>query len=697
VKKRYSYALSLSLSLFLTAHPSVAQSEEQHQAPGEANAVSLEGYSAYEPKAGPNIVVNATFDSQEGWELGAGFRIAPGEGQSGRNALFYERNDPAKYEFVSQRLKLKPGVKYKVGVWIRTEEVTGPDPNETGSTIAVEFADSHGYRGGDYANGVRGTEPWTHITMITRLREASSTATLRLYMRPQMTGKAWFDEVTVEPVGIADWTVYQILPEMQRLPLDGESVFLGSDGGIPSEVSDPSCFVEAEQEGISVGSCLFRVEQGRISFKAADVGVTKPGPVKLKMTLVSPSGKWILGHNSLQLIASTDSSPKLPSACILDEYGRTLVDGKPFMPIGFFGLGISSADIARFKDSPFNTVMPYHSPFLTFTNEYGLDSVRKVLDDCHANGLKVVYSLKDLHENYWGFPCGGFSPKQSQILGEDPSKGADHLVRHAVESLKNHPALLAWYTGDELELKFAPQMEERRRIVNALDPNHPVWAVYTHVTDLAKFGSTVDVMGIDRYPIFSDHSHDMDNMKFYLDQLWKVWNAPGTGASWAVIHAHDSGIYDAKLKKSMDLRAPTEQEIRTLAIMHAIAGIRGFFFYSYFDLQRQVDGKTFDERWSMMVRIGEMLRTLEPFIMSTTPLQPLKFPSSIGNATGAVLRQENGKAVVLLSGYDSPKVKFKLPGLPKMKSQFGLTTQISEEEYLFQGEGICSDVLVVSE
>jgi len=667
---------------------------------GDTNVFSVEGFSPYMIKDESTGIANTSFDSQGGWNLDEGFKIEAGVGRTGNGALFYSRSDPSKYRFASLRLNLKPSLKYKVGVWIRTEEVTGGFPNETGATFAIEFADSNdpnGYRGGDYATGVRGTQGWTHITMITALREANVTPTLRLYMRPGMTGRAWFDGVTIEPVGIADWTVYQILPQMQRLPLDGRSVLLGSDGGIPQEVSDPSCLIEAEQDGKSKGSALVPVASSRISFKPSDLGAIEPGPVNLKLTLLSPSTKAILAKNYLEVTAVAGKSATDSSACTIDDHGRTLVGGKPFMPIGFYKMGITPADLARLKDSPFNTVMPYNSPFLSFTNEYGLESVRRVLDDCHSSGIKVVYSLKDLHENYWGYPCGLISPKQSQILGEDPSKGADHLVRHAVNSLKDNPAILAWYTGDEMELKYAPQLDARRRLINTLDSSHPVWAVFTHVTDLARFGSAVDVMGIDRYPIFNDNSNDMPNMKFYLDQLWKVWNAPGTGASWAVIQAHDTGIYDAGLKKSMNLRAPTEEEIRCLTIMHAIAGMRGFFFYSYFDLQRQVDGKTFDERWAMMVRIGAMVKSLEPLIMSTTPIQQLVIPATQGSVSGAILRGENGEAAVLLSGYNSPQAKIKIPGLPKLRSKYGFTKQVSDDEYLFTGKGICSDILTISE
>ncbi|RPJ10901.1 MAG: hypothetical protein EHM37_11985, partial [Deltaproteobacteria bacterium] len=387
---------------------------------------SVQGYSPYRPKQGSTEIANATFDSPGGWELGEGFKIVAGEGRSGRGALFYERSDPGKYVFASQRLNLKPALKYKVGVWIRTVGVTGPDPNETGATLAVEFADSNdakGYRGGDYATGVRGTQGWTHITMITGLREANVTATIRLYLRSGMTGKAWFDGVTIEPVGIADWTVYQILPEMQRLPLDGRSVLLGSDGGIPQEVTDPSCLIEAEQDGKSKGSVLVPVASGRISFKPSGLGAIEPGAVNLKLTLLSPSTKAILGKNYLEVTTTGEKHSANPSACWIDESGRTIVGGKPFMPIGFFGLGITPAELTRLKGSPFNTVMPYHSFFLSSTSEYGLGPVSKVLDECQANGIKVVYSLKDLHANYWGFPDGGFSPKQRRILGEDPSKG----------------------------------------------------------------------------------------------------------------------------------------------------------------------------------------------------------------------------------------------------------------------------------
>jgi hypothetical protein len=99
----------------------------------------------------------------------------------------------------------------------------------------------------------------------------------------------------------------------------------------------------------------------------------------------------------------------------------------------------------------------------------------------------------------------------------------------------------------------------------------------------------------------------------------------------------------------------------------------------------------------MMVRIGAMLKALEPLIMSTTPIQPLRIPSTEGTVCGALLRGENGEVAVLLSGYNGPRAKVKISGLPKLHSQYGCTTKVSDDEYLFTGKGFCSDILTISE
>jgi hypothetical protein len=83
--------------------------------------------------------------------------------------------------------------------------------------------------------------------------------------------------------------------------------------------------------------------------------------------------------------------------------------------------------------------------------------------------------------------------------------------------------------------------------------------------------------------------------------------------------------------------------------------------------------------------------------MSTTPIQQLVIPATQGSVSGAILRGENGEAAVLLSGYNSPQAKIKIPGLPKLRSKYGFTKQVSDDEYLFTGKGICSDILTISE
>lgn len=70
-----------------------------------------------------------------------------------------------------------------------------------------------------------------------------------------------------------------------------------------------------------------------------------------------------------------------------------------------------------------------------------------------------------------------------------------------IKKYKNHPALLFWGVGNEMELGLNssqwnmiwPVIEKAAKLVHKLDPNHPTMAVLAEVADdkAASFGAVV--------------------------------------------------------------------------------------------------------------------------------------------------------------------------------------------------------------
>ncbi|MEM6315640.1 MAG: glycoside hydrolase family 2 TIM barrel-domain containing protein, partial [Planctomycetota bacterium] len=123
-----------------------------------------------------------------------------------------------------------------------------------------------------------------------------------------------------------------------------------------------------------------------------------------------------------------------------------------------------------------------------------------VLDDAHANGLVVVFGLWLGHERH-GFDYN------------DAGQVADQLdaIRAAVETYKDHPAIIAWSIGNEMEgyedannAAIWSHVQSAAGIVKDLDPTRPTMTVIAdvgggRVPNIHRLCPDIDIVGINSY------------------------------------------------------------------------------------------------------------------------------------------------------------------------------------------------------
>ncbi len=134
----------------------------------------------------------------------------------------------------------------------------------------------------------------------------------------------------------------------------------------------------------------------------------------------------------------------------------------------------------------------------TTVRTYGDDQIA-VLDQAKAAGLKVVQGLWMEH------PRRGFSYA-------DPAQVEAQNARllGAVESYKNHPALLVWGLGNEIETEVADPrplwaaVEVMAKKIKAIDPNHPIMLTVAEIGDdkarqIREACPSIDILGVNTY------------------------------------------------------------------------------------------------------------------------------------------------------------------------------------------------------
>ncbi len=190
---------------------------------------------------------------------------------------------------------------------------------------------------------------------------------------------------------------------------------------------------------------------------------------------------------------------------------RLYVDQQPFY---IKGAGIELGSVEKLKQHGGNS-------FRTWSTRNGRDSGRQVLDRALTNGLYVAMGLDVDHERR------GFDYDNTNAV----ARQFDTLIAH-VEELKDHPALLLWVIGNELNFEKNPKVwdavNDLSRHIHQIDPNHPT------TTTLAGFNKEtvrlVKTRASDLDFICFQMYCDIINLPRYLAEA--AWDKPYIVSEW---------------------------------------------------------------------------------------------------------------------------------------------------------------------
>jgi hypothetical protein len=160
--------------------------------------------------------------------------------------------------------------------------------------------------------------------------------------------------------------------------------------------------------------------------------------------------------------------------------------------------------------------------FRTWTTDNGRDTGRQVLDRALSNGLMVAMGLDVDHERR------GFDYSDTNMVARQFA-----LLRSQILEYRNHPALLVWVVGNELNFEKNPKVwdavNDLSKMIHELDPNHPTTttlAGFKHETaDLVKTRAPdLDFISFQMYS-------DIINLPKYLREA--AWDKPTSSPNGA--------------------------------------------------------------------------------------------------------------------------------------------------------------------
>ena len=240
------------------------------------------------------------------------------------------------------------------------------------------------------------------------------------------------------------------------------------------------------------------------------------------------------GRNALYLLAAClamsacSSAPRPAAGPIKAEVVRTdagyvlMRGGEPY---AIRGAGMAVEDIARFTARGGNSIR-------NWTTDSRVQDLGKLLDTAHAHGVTVAVGLPMKPERH------GFDYDDPAAVAAQRESFRDDILRY-----RDHPALLAWIVGNELNHSYTnprvfDAVEDVTRMIKELDPNHPV------TTALAGFYPEVVAEAQARAP-----SLDFLSFQNYGSLFGLTAKMAAAGFTWL---ASDEVILARSLGRSLD-------------------------------------------------------------------------------------------------------------------------------------------------
>lgn len=167
---------------------------------------------------------------------------------------------------------------------------------------------------------------------------------------------------------------------------------------------------------------------------------------------------------------------------------QLLVNNKEFY---IDGAGLEFGDISKLSQHNANS-------FRTWRTENGERSAKEVLDEAHENGLMVTMGIEVARERH------GFDYNDEKAVAKQLSE-----IKEQVLELKDHPALLIWGIGNELNLHYSnPKVWDAvnniSKMIHEVDPNHLTTTslagiAQKEVTLIKERCSDLDILAVQMY------------------------------------------------------------------------------------------------------------------------------------------------------------------------------------------------------
>ena len=501
-------------------------------------------------------VVNSGFEDVRdgqavGWSKAEGWAAVRGEGLNGGGGLVWTGDGTGKASGSAQRIAGRPevGKRYRIRASFRVSN--WKSPRNRGNGVWLELYNAQG----KWVSGCLATGPseansdWVQAEAITK-DVTPDIAALKVmpWVAKGSSGTFVVDNVSVEPydrptVAFVTSDAYRDMGDLGWVKFSA-ALFPTKAKAEGRRLSAVFAWTDAFGEKRRTPATGLTDESATLDLSIRELALGESDVVCELLADGQPIGA---GTNRFTRFEAWTMPTRKVS---LDRFGRCLVNGKPFFPLGLYCGRVSPRKVEILADSPFNCVMPYgsddrqHLDMLAKGNIWGLITVRHAIPKTRWARERKFETAEEIFA---------------------------YLEKKVLPTFKDAPNLLGWYVCDECPVSEVPARENLYRFLKKADPDHPTWSVLDRTWDLREFTQTYDVLGIDPYPVGKGRG----KIRRITDMCRVARGATlGSRPMWNVPQTFNWN------RKPGD-RYPSYEELRSIFWQHIACGATGLIGYKF--------------------------------------------------------------------------------------------------------------------
>jgi len=612
-------------------------------AAGHCDAIVTGGLDVPETgnSLGPNLLVNGDLRSGlQGWTLGPSCFSLEGSGDTA--SLRLQQPCAERFPTAQNALKCPPGL-YTISAEIKTQTTITVPKRPGGTRIRLIENPVNKWAPTD---PVVGTTDWTSAVKAHAEVADGNTGFFRAETVGPVAGTSWFRKLFLRRELPAPLETFLLYPNYRGMMFSDQSQVarVAIDVRAPADTTVAQLHVVLEvmdPGGKVLSTHRLSPPADGSTVATIDMGSLAPGRYRLQGYLEGPGNKRIFTQSPYTIVKVSLETRASMKAWI-DSDNIIHMGGQPRFVIGLYdttGYALApdyyTPRLKAIAKAPINLMINY------FLGNGRADIIYAYTEAMEPLGIFYLATVNAL------FPENRWYPKWAR----DGNIGPDQVIAQYSKALAGDSRVVGYYTCDECASERQPEIFHQYGLIKENDPASITFAVENYPGEFQFWRDTVDVLGVDPYPLGSRFPESVVG-----DWTRKVVAAVhGARPVWTVIQFFWQNWLS---------HFPTEQELHDMSWMAITEGASGVFYWSYG--RRGLDwGKegpvVRQQRYDELVNVTRGISALEPVLLA--PDSPVL---SANSASGIVITKEkdlkDGSRYLISYNHsgDSVKARFTL-------------------------------------